>query len=222
MRAIGLVAKLYSPPDPFRFDPRLDRLVEDLCRISKPESLILNLGSGTTRYGPHTVGVDLQAYSGVRVCADAQHLPFRDASAAGVLLRGVLEHVRSAEAVRDESLRVLVPGGFLYAEVPFLQPYHLSPEDHRRFTLPGLKAFLGTLEVVDAGVQIGPASTLAWVLRETVAALVSRGSLRGYRVGLTVAGWATYWIKHLDRLIVPAPHVAHAASAIYFLGRKRG
>jgi SAM-dependent methyltransferase len=212
--------RLVVAPDPFLFDPRLEALVRDICACGDGAQWVLNLGSGKTRYGTRTINVDLQAHSTVQVRADGHLLPFRDAMFSGVLLRGVLEHVRSAETVRDEALRVLKPGGFLYVEVPFLQPYHLSPEDYRRFTLPGLRAFLDQFTPIESGVQIGPGSALAWVLRETCATLVSFGSERAYRRALTLFGWGTFWLKYLDHAIVAAPHVAHSASAIYFLGEK--
>ena len=183
---------------------------------------MLNLGSGTTAYGPHTVNLDVQPFRGVHVRGDGHRLPFREGAFSGVLLRGVLEHVRAPDTVRREVSRVLEPGGFVYVEVPFLQPFHLSPEDHRRFTLPGLRFFLGDFEEVESGVQIGPGSTLAWVLRETTAALFSFGSERRYRRALTLVGWGTFWLKYLDRVTARAPFVANSASAVYFLGRKHG
>jgi SAM-dependent methyltransferase len=209
-------------PDPFRFDPRLDRLVRRLCSQADRDRRVLNLGSGMTTYGPGTVNLDLEPFDGVSVCGDGQQLPFRQGSFAGVIIRGVLEHVRYPEEVRKEVARVLGPGGFVYIEVPFLQPLHLSPEDHRRFTLPGLRFYLQDFEELESGVQIGPGSTLAWVLREVIGTLLSFGRARAYPKMLTLAGWATFWIKYLDLLVVPAPHVANCASAIYYLGRKRG
>jgi hypothetical protein len=213
--------RLAVAPDPFFFSPGLERLVEGLCHDRSPTGRVLNLGSGKTQYGTRTVNLDIQPDSNVQVRADGHRLPFRDAVFSGVLLRGVLEHVCDAETVRDEALRVLEPGGFVYVEVPFLQPYHLSPQDYRRFTLPGLRSFLDRVQVIDSGVQLGPGSTLAWVLRETCAALVSFGSERAYRRALTLIGWVTFWLKYLDLVIVAAPHVAHSASALYLLGKKR-
>jgi SAM-dependent methyltransferase len=209
------------PPDPFRFDPGCDALVHRLCSQARDGAPVLNLGSGTTQYGRNVVNLDLRLQPGIQLCGDGTRLPVRDCCVAGVLLRGVLEHVRSAEAVRQEVVRVLQPGGFVYVEVPFLQPYHLSPEDHRRFTLPGLRHFLSEFDEQESGVQSGPGSALAWVLRETLGTLLSFGSARAYPRALALAGWATFWVKYLDRLIVPAPHAANAASAVYFLGRRR-
>jgi SAM-dependent methyltransferase len=212
---------LVVPPDPFRFDPRLEEVVRGLlASVPSPEP-VLNLGSGSTAYGSRVLNVDLQPFPGVQVVGDGERLPFRARSFAGVLLRGVFEHVRSAERLRDEVQRVLKPGGFVYVEVPFLQPYHLSPEDHRRFTLPGLKAFLADFEEAESGVQIGPFSALAWMLQEAVAALLSLGSPALYRRLRTPTGWGFFWLKYLDRWVAPSAHVAHAASAVYFLGRKK-
>ena len=217
-----LYLRLVVPPNPFRFDPRLDERVRQLCSSVSSDQWALNLGSGSTEYGARIINLDVRPSRGVGVIADGHQLPFRDGSLSGALLRGVLEHVRSADAVRRELHRVLAPGAFVYVEVPFLQPLHLSPEDHRRFTLPGLQGFLADFEHIDSGVQIGPGSTLAWVLRESLACLLSFGSQRAYSRLLAVVGWLTFWLKYLDPLIVSAPHVANSASAFFYLGRHRG
>ena len=213
---------LVVPPNPFRFDPRCEALVDRLCSHARRGAPILNLGSGATRYGTRVVNLDLRPFPGVQLCGDGERLPFRSGVFTGVLLRGVLEHVRSAEAVRAEALRVLADGGFVYVEVPFLQPFHASPEDYRRFTLPGITRFLSEFEQIESGVQIGPGSSLAWVARVALASIFSLGSRRLYDKILVVAGWSTFWLKYLDRVVVPAPHVFGAASAFYFLGKKRG
>jgi SAM-dependent methyltransferase len=217
----ALRCRLACPPPPYRFDPRLDKTVRALCAERSGMLPILNLGSGTTALGPTVVNLDLQAFSGVHVIGDALRLPFREGSFRGVLLRGVLEHVRSAAAAIDEVRRVLMPGGFLYVEVPFLQPFHLSPEDHRRFTLPGLRTFLADFDETESGVQIGPWSAVAWLLREAAASLFSFGSLGLYRKVLALVGWSTFWLRELDRFVVQSPNAANSASAVYFLGKKR-
>jgi SAM-dependent methyltransferase len=219
--ARALYDRLAVAPNPFRFDPRLDRLVERLCAGGGPGFLVLNLGSGSTSYGKSVVNQDLFPFRGVHLCGDAHRLPFRDGAFDGMLLRGVLEHVRSADVVVAEAKRVLREGAFLYVEVPFLQPYHLSPEDYRRFTLPGLSAFLSDFAEEESGVQIGPGSTLAWVLRETIASTFAFGSAWWYRKILTIVGWGTFWIRSLDRIARPGPYLSNSASALYFLGRKR-
>lgn len=218
----SLYHRLLVAPNPFRMDPRLDRLVEGLCAAAPPGGRVLNLGARTTSYEGPVLNLDLEAFPGVDVVANGERLPFRNGTFAVVLLRGVLEHVSSPESVMWEVGRVLEAWGQVYIEVPFLQPFHASPDDYRRFTLPGLQVFLGAFDQLEAGVQIGPFSSLAWVLQEALASLLAFGSARRYRGGRAVFGWTTSWIKHLDRWVAPGPYVANSASALYFLGRKRG
>ena len=52
--------------------------------------------------------------AGVRatlICANAEHLPFADASVTTITATDLLEHVRSATRTTREAVRVLVPGG---------------------------------------------------------------------------------------------------------------
>jgi SAM-dependent methyltransferase len=220
------LSKVYAwalvSPNPFLVNRTLDQRVERLCAEAPPGSHVLNLGSRTTEYPGPVVNLDLEPFAGVHICGNGGQLPFRNGCFSVVLLRGVLEHVRSAEAVMWEVERVLEPWGQLYVEIPFLQPFHASPEDFRRFTLPGLRALLAGFHELEAGVQMGPYSTLAWVLQEAVASLFAFGRPRHYRAVRALVGWATFWIKYLDRWVAPAPFVANSASALYFLGRKRG
>lgn len=221
MTALRCVSWLAVSPDPFLKSARNERLVDALVAGLQDGERGLNLGSGRTSYGSRVVNLDLGARGGVQVCGNGERLPFRDGTFSLVLVRGVLEHVRHSGVVRDEVRRVLRTGGRVYVEVPFLQPFHLSPEDHRRFSLPGLCHFLSDFERIDAGVHMGPGSTLSWITRELLASLLSFGSPSAYRKILALSGWLTFWIRYLDAVIVAAPHVAHAASAVYFLGEKR-
>ncbi len=54
--------------------------------------------------------------------ADAEHLPFDDASFDVVVAGEVLEHVPDLDAAVGEALRVLRPGGLLVAGVPSFPP----------------------------------------------------------------------------------------------------
>jgi SAM-dependent methyltransferase len=218
----ALYLRLLVSPNPFRMDPRLDRLVESLCAKAPSGSHVLNLGARATDYEGAVLNLDLEPFPGVDVVADGARLPFRNGTFTLVLLRGVLEHVSSAESVMWEVERVLEPWGQVYIEVPFLQPFHASPVDYRRFTLPGLRRFLTGFDELEAGVQIGPFSSLAWVLQESLASLLAFGSARRYRGWRALVGWSTFWLKYLDRWVEPGSFVPNSASALYFLGRKRG
>lgn len=72
------------------------------------------------------------------VYADAESLPFQDASVDHSLLLDVLEHVSRPERCLAEIGRVLKPGGSLTIQVPFLYPVHDAPLDFHRWTRHGL------------------------------------------------------------------------------------
>lgn len=72
------------------------------------------------------------------VYADAQSLPFSDASVDHSLLLDVLEHLPHPERCLAELSRALKPGGSLTIQVPFLYPVHDAPLDFHRWTRFGL------------------------------------------------------------------------------------
>jgi len=80
------------------------------------------------------VGVDIEAGPGVdHVLADPYVLPFDDASFDTVVSSSCFEHTPFFWLAFLEQVRVLKPGGFLYASAPSNGPYHGYPYDHWRF-----------------------------------------------------------------------------------------
>lgn len=195
-----------------RYRKRLSRHWRDrLVRLLEPPlPLIMNpaeakdfpLGrcnlyiGGAGRTVPGYVNLDLFAVAGVDVAADAEHLPF----AAGVFQRvecdAVLEHVRDVDKVMHEIRRVVAPGGYVHLVTPFCHPFHQYPEDFRRFTLDGLKALAGPLELVDCGWRTGPTATL---LVFTIEYLKSALPFHAWRAFAHVAcGWLLFPLRYLD------------------------
>lgn len=75
---------------------------------------------------------------GVMICA-LENIPKPEGTYHSILCNAVLEHVKDPDNVIKELKRLLKPGGHLVICVPFLQPYHGSPDDYRRFTRQGLE-----------------------------------------------------------------------------------
>lgn len=213
--------RLATPPEPFLVTERTRRRVQGLVDEAPEGSLILNVGAGYTYYGPRVVNVDIFDSGTTTVIASALALPFADESAELVILQGVLEHVEDAARTLKECHRVLKPGGLFYTEMPFLQPYHESPIDMRRSTRPGLAQLCAPLEEVESGIHIGPASTLAWFLRELLARVISRGRPRLYARASSLVGWVVFPLKYADYALEKLPHLHTIASSCYYLGRKR-
>lgn len=100
-----------------------------------------------------------------------ESMPFDDASFDSALCNAVLEHVVDAERGIRELARVVRPGGHIVVTVPFLQPYHPSPGDFRRYTADGLTQ-LGRnagLDVIEVLPVHSIAQTLGWIVWEYAA-----------------------------------------------------
>ena len=108
-------------------------------------------------------------------------LPLVDGGYDAVVLHGVLEHARHAGAVLAEAQRALRPGGRLFVEAAFIQPSG-GNGDYRRFTEPGLRAFLeqNGFEVERSGVAAGPGAAAALFFGEFFALLLSGRSRRAF------------------------------------------
>jgi SAM-dependent methyltransferase len=184
---------------------------------------VANLGSGTRRYGPNVVNIDVEPLPGVDIVGIAEKLPLADSSCDGAILQAVLEHVRDASLTLRELHRVLKPRGSLFVEVPFMQGYHPSPGDYRRYTEQGLRAELAhhDFDIEESGVAVGPASTMAWVTAEFVALLVSGRSEKTYRLARPISRWLTQPIKYADRWLDGHPMAYAIPSGVWARARRR-
>jgi ubiquinone/menaquinone biosynthesis C-methylase UbiE len=94
-------------------------------------------------------------------------LPFKDNSFDVILSLAVLEHVKNPWIHANEMIRVLKPGGIIYADVPFLQPYHGYPHHYYNMTTAGLKnLFEKKIKIIKHCVEpwSKPVFTLTWFL----------------------------------------------------------
>jgi ubiquinone/menaquinone biosynthesis C-methylase UbiE len=105
-------------------------------------------------------------------------LPFKDNSIDAVMSLAVLEHVREPPVVLKEVHRVLKPGGRVFSVIPFMQPFHASPHDYQRYTLPGIEYLHRDFEKVESGVFSGPVSGSLWAVQEALASVLSFGSVK--------------------------------------------
>jgi len=123
--------------------------------------LLRHGASEVTRYD-----IDSQDPSVIR--GPIESMPFDDESFDSVLCNAVLEHVHDVDRSMRELVRVVRKGGYIVAAVPFLQPFHASPTDFRRYTAEGL-AQLGRNAGLDVLIVLPVhtfAQTLGWILWE--------------------------------------------------------
>jgi ubiquinone/menaquinone biosynthesis C-methylase UbiE len=147
-----------------------DSDISDL--ISKNE-LVLNIGAGyrlcKERYYSlkNVINTEIFSYPTTDIVCDGDNLPFKDNSFDVVLSLAVLEHVKNPWKHADEMIRVLKPGGVIYADVPFLQPYHGYPHHYYNMTTAGLRnLFDKKINIIKHQVEpwSKPIFTLTWFL----------------------------------------------------------
>jgi SAM-dependent methyltransferase len=65
----------------------------------------------------------------------------------------VLEHIFNAQQLLRESARILTSGGKIVIAVPYLFPYHPSPNDYFRFSKTALERMLSEAGFVDIAIR---------------------------------------------------------------------
>jgi SAM-dependent methyltransferase len=214
--------RLLCPELTYR-SPRRRGLVAEFVATFPNEAVIVNVGAGTRHYGHNVLNIDVEPLPGVDLVGVAEKLPLGTASCDGAVLQAVLEHVRDADLTLRELHRVLKPGGSLLVEVPFMQGYHPSPGDYRRYTEQGLRAELADheFEVDESGVAVGPASAMAWVTAEFLAFLVSGRSEKIYRLARPTFRWLVQPVKYADRWLDGHPMAYTIPSGVWASARRR-
>ncbi len=140
------------------------------------ESLILDIGSGPQRVDDDIISLDIFPFQGVDIAADATNLPFKDSSIDGLINESILEHVEKPQKVTAEMMRVVKPGGYIYTSVPFIHPFHASPDDYNRWTTSGLRALFKDMDEVEMGVRSGPWSAFLIFMAYWLGSIFSFGS----------------------------------------------
>ena len=130
--------------------------------------IVLDCGCGLRpEYLDQVVNYEVVDYPTTDVLGVGQSLPFVDGAFDAVFSFAVLEHVTDPFRCAAELVRVLKPGGTLFAVVPFLQPFHGYPDHYFNMTESGLRQlFDGELEIESCEVPApgAPIFALSWML----------------------------------------------------------
>ena len=210
--------------------PEHRRHVQEMLVGLETGAQVLNLGSGRQSLGAGVVNLDLIVYPEVNIQADAHRLPFPDEAFNAVIALALLEHVDKPWEVVREMERVLKPGGVVYIEAPFLQPYHADPGDYFRYTVAGLREIFSAFKEHRCGVLAGPASAVNWLVVEMLGILLDRRgtfddlgthfATRGFLWAKRAAQILLWPLKYLDHWLVQREHAYVLASGVYYWGHK--
>ena len=186
--------------------------------------LVLDCGAGLrhTDYA-HVVNYEIVPYDSTDVLGVAEQLPFADGTFDAVLSLNVLEHVKDPFQAAREIMRVLKPGGELFAVAPFLQPLHGYPHHYYNMTAQGLMNLFEPLQdkrIMRYG-AMHPAYAIRWIL-ESISHGISGESREAFH-RMTVSDLLTMndiQIATDPRLAMNAPSYEACASANAMLASK--
>ena len=168
------------------------------------------------------VAVDLVAGPGVDIVADAHDLSMLPASSADcVLIVSVLEYCHTPQQVVVQALRLLKPGGILYIGAAFLLKLSPDPIDYYRFSVHGLRHLCRDFEIIDAGSNRGPASTMCDLTVHYFAILLCFGSSVLYGLLTYALRWILFWTKYADAVIAHYSVASVLQGTVYVIARKR-
>jgi len=197
-----------------------NRPLKRLLKSCGSSHAMLNIGAGATQYADGIVNVDIYPGRNVSVVAPAEALPFADGSFDLVICQDVLEHIDDLDRVRSEIMRVLRDKGRLFVQIPFVFPFHYSPDDHYRFTVNGAQFFFRDLRLVEKGVSCGPTVALANSLAAWISIVLSF-NLEPLRKALWLLGRLVLTpLVLLDWVVARLPFAHFLASEVYFIGEK--
>lgn len=184
------------------------------------DRLILNVGSGPKILSPRIVNVDAEPFHGVLVAALASRLPFADATVDAIVCECLLEHATNPNEVMQEIVRVLKPGGLVYVTVPFMDPYHSSPDDYTRWTASGVREITQGLQEIELGIGWGPTSAMVSMMSHWFGILLSFGNRSMYQVVSLCTTIVLSPLKLLDYIFRYYPFATNSALGFYYLGKK--
>jgi len=179
--------------------------------------IVVNLGAGVHRYGKSIINVDIFPYVGVDIVADALATPFPTNSIDGLVCEYLLEHVPDPSRIIQEILRVLKPGGFAYIAIPFMYPFHDSPNDYYRWSEEGLRQLCRNAKVVQHGIRCGPTSALVAQITTWLAIVFSFGSKTLYSAFSILFLLLTFPFKYFDLILQFFPTSSYGAACCYIV-----
>ena len=197
-------------------------LIVKNCRVSdflarydllSGDKRLLNAGSSSVRYGMNCVNIDIQHKQNVDVVCDIHELPDSLGEFDAIVCNAVLQYCHSPQRVAKELHRVLKPGGYLFVDAPWVQPYCADTIDRFRFSQDALKSIFSDFEIIEIGSSIRPGSALAML---------------GVQIAqsLTVNKYINYVLGKIARLILYPLRVirtadqSKTAGAFYMICRK--
>ena len=210
----SLGVRIIAPTYPFNFRKAIRR------RCQPERELVIDLGCGNNRLDDDIITVDAVDYDAVDIVADLACLPFRSGSIDAFASRSVMEHLPDLASATRELVRCTRSGGIGLHLIPFLFPYHASPDDYQRLTHSGAATLFPGWEIVEQRNATGPATLFVVCFAEFLAIMLSFGRERLKAPAYLLACVLLFPLKFLDAPFVGRKSFIGLAPTIFTVSRK--
>ena len=182
-----------------------------------PQTRILNAGCGLTRYGENCLNMDCQGGPEVDSIGDL-HFIIAYEEFEVIICNAVLQYCENPQGVVTEFCRALKPNGWIFVDVPFVQPIGDcgKMKDLWRFSEAGLRhLFEDDFEILACGASVRPGDALSFFGIKIAQQTTGKNKIINYLLGkiAQVVLLPLRWIK--------TAKPTACAGAIYLIGRKK-
>lgn len=183
-----------------RYDDIAKGIIAD---VAARDGMVLDCGAGL-RHEPnaYVVTSEIVDYPSTDVVCPNEDLPFADNSFDAVFSLNVLEHVADPFKSAAELLRVVTPGGRIYAVAPLLQPEHGYPHHFYNMTREGMRRLFERPEAGLPGVDV----QRQWVSRAGEPMATLHWFLNSYLRGLPEKERAQFSKLRVSDIVAKLPH----------------
>lgn len=181
--------------------------------LDAPDKRLLNAGSASVRLTANCINVDVQAKADVDVVCDVHDLSDDLGQFDGIVCNAVLQYCYDPARVAANFHRLLKPGGYLFVDAPWVQPYCPDTPDLYRYSEEGLRGVFRDFEIVESGPSIYSGSALH-MLATHIAQSASGNRYVDHALSLAV-GTLLYPLR-----FIRTAREGRTAGAFYLIARK--
>ena len=193
----------------------------------KENNYVVNMGSGVENFyrkifSPYQglIRIGIPHNGEVNAYGDAMALPLKNDSVDLFISSSVIEHLPDPEKAVSELFRTIKPGGFVFAEIPFIAAYHMAPHDYQRYTINGIESLFNRhgFIIEKKGISSGPITALVLLFQFAIVGAIPWGPPQ-YIVRL-ILNWILHPLKYLDFIFGQSKWGEYLACNFFYLGRK--
>ena len=140
--------------EPQNTHPYSEAILKVLEKIGD-QGIVLDFGAGNTQkeyLKPNICYLEVQQYPFTDIVCNTPKLPFADNTFDGVISHAVFEHIPNPFITAKELYRILKPGGLIFIDTAFLQPFHSDPNHYFNMTIQGLRQIMSDFEEINSGI----------------------------------------------------------------------